>query len=449
MFFFFNKSFPGGVHPPQAKEKTKHKPIEKALDPKIAVIPLVQHTGAPCEPLVKVGDYVKVGQKIGDSESFISAPVHASISGKVIAIEKRPHPVVGEALAIIIESDGENKLHESIRPQGDFSSLTRDQIKAIIREAGLVGLGGAAFPTHVKLTPPPGKTIDTFILNGAECEPYLTCDERIMIERAEEIILGMFVFMKVLEVKTGYIGIEDNKPEAISSMESALKNFKGANEALIKIVPLKTKYPQGGEKQLIRAITGRIVPRGKLPFEVGVVVQNVGTALAVSETFKTGLPLIKRIVTVAGNGVQEPKNLEVKIGTLFKEILEGCKIIYNKVKKVIMGGPMMGIPQYTLDVPVIKGTTGILAFTNDELTNDQPSNCIRCGSCVESCPQLLYPLYLRQYIEKQMWDQVELHNALDCIECGVCSYVCPARIPLVQLIKIAKREILFKQKSKQ
>jgi electron transport complex protein RnfC len=430
------KTFKGGVHPSYRKEDTASKPIKQAEEPEKVIIPLSQHTGAPCRALVKVGDAVRVGQKIGEAEGFISATVHSSIAGKVAAIQPNPHPLGRNLPCIIIENDGSNLLDENVKPRGDIERLSAEEIKEIVKQAGIVGMGGAAFPTHVKLSPPPKSKIDTFILNCAECEPYLTCDYRLILERSEDIIYGMKAMMKALSVKTGFIGIEDNKPEAVKLLNRVIKKDSG-----IKTAVLKTKYPQGAEKQLIKAILNREVPGGGLPLDVGVVVNNAGTAFAVAQAIKEGLPLIKRLVTVCGGAVVQPGNLEVRLGTTFADVIRQCGGFKDTLEKVIMGGPMMGIAQYTLEVPVIKGTSGILLLSKEELIAEKTFPCIKCARCVDSCPMNLLPVYLGIYGERKLWDRCEELGALDCIECGCCAYVCPARIPLVQTIKLVKAEL--------
>jgi len=429
----------GGIHPPEEKN-TKDLPIKQAREPKKVVIPLQQHTGVPCQPLVKVGEEVKVGQKIGEINAFVSAPVHSSVSGKVLAIEPHPHPAGGIVPAIIIESDGENTLSEEVKPQANPENLTPEEIKKIIHEAGIVGLGGAAFPTHVKLSPPKEKKINALILNGAECEPYLTADYRLMVERPGEIISGMKLLMKALGVEKGFIGIEDNKPEAIEKLRAKSEELGEK----IEIVELKTKYPQGSEKHLIKAILDREVPSGGLPLDVGVVVNNVGTAFAVYEAVVKGSPLIKRAVTVSGDGIKEPQNLEVKIGALFQDLIEQSGGFNGQPQRVIMGGPLMGIAQYTTEVPVVKGTTGILVFKDNGVIQSRP--CIRCGKCIDVCPMYLMPTMYALLVEHKKWEEVEKYNILDCIECGCCAYVCPSKIPLVHYIKYGKTELLALKK---
>lgn len=437
-------TFKGGTHPPHSKKATEGLQIERANEPKVVVIPMQQHIGAPCEPIVKIGDEVKVGQKIGEAKGFVSVPVHSSVSGKVTAVEPRLYSGGMAVPCIVIESDMQNTVSDQVVPKGDLAGLSAEDIKNIIKEAGIVGMGGATFPTHVKLAPPPDKNVDTVILNGAECEPYLTSDHRLMLEHPENVVFGLQVLMKALGVKKGFIGIETNKPDAIE------KIFEAAKEAAdIEVVALKTKYPQGAEKQLIHACTGREVPSGGLPADAGVVVNNVGTAAAVATAIKTGMPLIERIVTVTGAGVNNPKNLLVKIGTSFKDIIDQCGGLTGKVGKIIAGGPMMGITQFSLDIPAIKGTSGILVLSEEEARLPEPSNCIKCGKCVETCPINLMPVNISMYSLADRHDQAEALNAMDCIECGTCSFVCPAKRPLVDSIRVSKREILARRKKAQ
>ena len=437
-------TFKGGTHPPHSKKATEGLALERANEPKVVVIPMQQHIGAPCEPIVQVGDEVKVGQKIGEAKGFVSAPVHSSVSGKVIAVEPRLYSGGMNVTCVVIESDMQNTILAEIAPKGDLAGLSPDDIKGMIKEAGIVGMGGATFPTHVKLAPPPDKKVDTVILNGAECEPYLTSDHRLMLEYPEDVVFGLQALMKALGVKKGYIGIETNKPDAIEKVFEAAKGIEG-----IEVVALKTKYPQGAEKQLIYACTRREVPSGGLPADAGVVVNNVGTAAAVAKAIKTGMPLIERIVTITGEGVNNPKNLIVKIGTSFREIIEQCGGLKGKVGKVIAGGPMMGITQFSLDIPAIKGTSGILVLSEEEARLPEPSNCIRCGKCVETCPINLMPINISACSLANRHEQAEALNAMDCIECGSCSFVCPAKRPLVDSIRVSKREILARRKKAQ
>jgi electron transport complex protein RnfC len=445
------KTFRGGVHVPENKHWTSEKPIEAMPLPRRVIVPLLQHTGAPCEPLVKEGDEVEAGQKIGEAKAFISAPVHASISGKVSSVGPMPHPVVpSQVNSVVIENEGEpsgGQWPETSR----WEDLDKEEIKSRIKEAGIVGLGGAAFPTHVKLSPPPEKNIDTFILNGVECEPYLTNDHRMMMERWKEIIGGMRIILKVLGVSKAYVGIELNKPDAIQLMRAKLAEIAGAagaaakNGARIEVVPLKIKYPQGAEKQLIKAILNREVPSGGLPFDVGVVVQNVGTAFAVYEAVVKGKPLIERVLTVSGDAVKEPKNVLVRIGTTFSAVIEYCGGLgADGDRKVIMGGPMMGLAQYTLEAPVIKGTSGILVIKK-AVSREKGDYCIKCGRCVDVCPVYLMPYRIGDYAEKDNFAMADNYGVKDCIECGCCGYVCETGRPLVQLFKYAKINLRAKK----
>lgn len=435
-------TFRGGIHPPDAKLATANFEIEEAVQPSIVNIPMQQHIGAPCEPIVKVGDTVKVGQKIGEARGFVSSPIHSSVSGLVKAIKDLPTAAGSEGLAIVIESDGKNEIDPSIKPKGDIESLTSEEIINIIKEAGIVGMGGATFPTHVKLSPPPDKKIDTIILNGAECEPYLTADHRLMLESAEEIVYGLKAIMKAVDVKEAYIGIEDNKPDAIKVMLDAVKN-----ESNIKIAKLQTKYPQGGEKQLIYAINKREVPSGGLPMDIGVIVSNVATAQQIARTIRTGMPLIDRITTISGNAIKNPKNLLVKIGTPINELIEQCGGYTTSPGKIILGGPMMGAAQHTDEIPAVKGTSGVLAFDKDSAITPDPSNCIRCGRCVEICPANLQPILISENSLRNKFETAEEYRALDCIECGSCSYICPARRPLLPSIRVAKNQIMAKKRN--
>jgi len=427
-------TFKGGTHPPHGKKYSEKKAIEKATEPKVVRIPLSQHIGAPCKSIVEKGDYVKVGQKIGEPLAFVSAPVHSSVSGTVksVGIEK---VAGGSGECVVIESDGKFEVSENVITKGALEDLNGKEILEIIKEAGIVGMGGAGFPTHVKLSPPPEKDIDLLILNGAECEPYLTADHRLMLERADDIVYGLKALMKVLEVSKGYIGIESNKPDAIKAMEKAAE---GEN---IVIQGLKTKYPQGAEKQLIDAISGREVPSGGLPMDTGAVVNNVATAYAVAQAIKTGMPLIQRICTVTGNAVAEPKNLEIRVGTELTEIIEQCGGYSETPGKIILGGPMMGRATSSVDVPSTKTTSGILIFDKEHAVIDEPVYCIKCGKCVDVCPIKLLPVYLSSHAEHGNLDKIKELNVMDCIECGACSFVCPSKRRLLEGIRLGKNRI--------
>ena len=436
------KSFKGGIHPPYSKELTKDKALEKADDPEVVVIPMQQHIGAPCEPIVKAGDEVKVGQKIGEAVGFVSAPIHSSVSGVVKKVEALETPS-GKTLSIRIESDGKNEIHESVKPKGSLDSLTSEEIVSIVKEAGITGLGGASFPTHVKLVPPPEKKIDAFILNGAECEPYLSADHRLMLETPEKVIFGLKALMKAVAVDKGYIVVEDNKKNAIEALRLA-----ATDEPNIEIIETETKYPQGDEKRIIEASTGRIVPKGGLPMDAGVIVNNVGTAAAVATAIETGMPLIERIVTITGDSITSPKNLIVKIGTSFKDVIEQCGGYSLEPGKIIMGGPMTGATQFTDEIPVIKGTSGVLVLSQAKSQTPVPSHCIRCGKCTEVCPVFIQPVAIRNLSVKERHEETEDLHVLSCIECGSCSFICPAKIPLLQSIRISKQAVLAKRRNK-
>jgi len=431
----------GGIHPSYNKISRKSK-IEVAPIPKTVVLPLQQHIGAPCEPLVEKGDKVKIGQKIAESKGFVSAPIHSSISGVVKSIEDMPHPIFTRAKAIIIESEGPLEYHESVKKRDNVNELSPKELIGIIKEAGIVGLGGAAFPTHVKLSPPPDKKIDTIILNGAECEPYLTCDHRLMLENTEEIIKGFMLIKKILNAKTAIIGIEDNKENAIAFMKNKIQDLNLTDQLTVQ--SLHTKYPQGGEKMLIAASTGRIVPAGGLPMDVGCLVSNIATCKAIYDAVWEGKPIVDRVVTITG-AVKHPKNLLVRVGTSYKELIEHCGGSKGQVGKLISGGPMMGIAQFSLDVPTIKGTSGILIQLKDEVLKDEPKDCIRCSRCVDTCPMNLMPTTISKLAAHGEIDRAEENFATDCFECGCCAYVCPSKIPLTHWIKYAKSEIIRKK----
>lgn len=425
--------FRGGVHPPENKEATKDLPLRAAPVPPEVVIPMVQHLGAPCEPVVKKGEAVRKGQRVGAPCGFVSAPVHASVSGKVLAVEPRPHFLGRMVLAVIIENDGEEAWAEGLNVEADVHSLPRQEILERIMNAGLVGLGGATFPTHVKLSPPPDKPIDTIIINGAECEPYVTCDNRLMLERADEIIEGLKIMLSVVGARDGIIGVESNKPEAYEALRQAARG-----EPSIRVEMLPTKYPQGSEKQLIYALTGRKVPAGGLPMAVGVVNQNVGTTVALYEGVRYNRPLIERALTVTGEGVERPANLLVRVGTPIGWLLEQCGL-RPQTNKVVLGGPMMGVAVSTLDMPVTKGTNCLLTMV--EARQWDYRACIRCGRCLRACPMNLNPSEISVACESKSLDDILRTQILDCFECGCCTYVCPSRRPIVQWVKFGKVEI--------
>lgn len=433
-------TFSGGVHPAGNKELTSHKPVVFAAIPKRVVIPLSQHIGAPCKPSVVIGQEVKKGEKIGESGGFVSAPVHASISGKVTAIGNFPHILGMDVPSVVIESDGKDEWVAGLKESTDYLLLSPEELKKMVSDAGIVGMGGATFPTHVKLSPPKEKPIDVLILNGAECEPYLTSDHRLMLDKPKEIVEGLKILMRILNVTRGYIGIESNKPDAIESLKKA-----AAGSPEIEVWPVQVKYPQGAEKMLIKAIAHRTVPAGGLPMDVGVVVQNVGTAAAIYDAVRYGRPLIERYVTVTGRGVKEPKNFTARIGTPFAQLVEEAGGLTDDAAKVISGGPMMGMSQYTLDVPVIKGTSGILVLPKTEVSALSYGPCIRCARCIDACPMQLQPSLIGLFIEKGHYEDAKEYHVMDCFECGSCTFVCPANRPIVQWVKRAKRELAKKK----
>jgi len=437
------KTFRGGIHPAEYKDLTQQAPIRVAKVPSRVIIPLQQHTGAPCEPLVAKGDKARAGQKIGDTKAFVSAPVHASISGTVSNIAKHPHPLGQESLAIFIDSDGEDSWMEGIGSRREYSAFSPQELRDIIREAGIVGMGGAAFPTHVKLTPPSEKKIDLVLLNGAECEPYLTSDHRIMVERPAEVAEGLRLIMKILGVPRAIVGIERNKPDAIAALQ---REF--STEPSIEVVEMKVKYPQGSEKQLIKVLAHREVPSGGLPFDIGVVVQNVGTALAIYEAIALDKPLVERVITLTGDAIAHPANLLVRIGTPLKDLLDECGGIVGELGKVVVGGPMMGLAQYSLSIPVVKGTSGVLILSEDQAEIVEEGPCIRCGRCLAVCPMRLSPSLMADAVKAKDIASAEACHLLDCMECGSCAFVCPAKRHMVQWIKYGKNEIAAKRQKK-
>ncbi len=424
-------SFKGGVHPPDKKYFTEGKPITRFAPPLKVLIPMSQHIGSPCQPVVKVGDRVLKGQLIGSATGFMSVPVHSSIAGKVIAIRDFLLPNGKSSSAIEIENDfSEDSV--PIQEITEYLSLSAEEIKARILAAGIVGLGGAGFPTHVKLSPPEGKVVDTILINGVECEPYLTADHRLMVERPRVIMEGVRILMKVLGLKTAYIGIELNKPDAVRSMKKVARDFPD-----VIVRGLNVKYPQGAEKMLIKAITGREVPPGKLPLDVGVVVHNIGTVVAVYEAIRYAKPLIERVVTVSGEKIRNPKNLLCRIGTPLADLIVECGGLKDGADRAVIGGPMMGSAIADFDFPVTKTTSGLLLLKHVSEDNEYFA-CIRCGRCIDVCPMGLMPSMLGLLIEKGMYQESKEYALHSCFECGACTYACPSKRPMVQLIKMAK-----------
>lgn len=433
-------TFKGGVHVPEFKELTEKKSIVVAESPQFAYIPLHQHTGAPCEPIVNVGDRVKIGQKIGESSAFVSGSIHASIAGTVKEIKMMYTPTGMKVKCIVIENDGTEEM-DDFGPQRSLEELSSQEIIAIVKDKGITGMGGASFPAHVKFSPPKEKPIDTLILNGAECEPYLTGDHRVMLEQPELVVLGLKAVKKALNVEKAYIAVEDNKPDAVEALKKAVDPADG-----IQVVVLKTKYPQGDEKRVIDAVTGRKVPTGGLPMDVGCVVSNVSTAKAIAEAVIYGKPLYERVVTVTGKGIAEPKNVLARIGTPFGDLIRQCGGFVSKPGKIISGGPMMGIAQFTLDAPIIKGSGGILVLPAEDVKEEPVLPCIKCGKCIDVCPSRLQPLFISAYALKNNSEMADKYFALSCVECGACSFICPAKRPLAESIKNIKKEIIAKRK---
>lgn len=424
----------GGVHPPENKlssgEKIKVLPV-----PEQVIIPLGQHIGAPATPVVQKGEQVKAGQLIAQASGFVSANIHSSVSGTVVSIDNVTDAAGISKPAITIKTEGDEWMPEINRSEKieHNNNLTKEEIVKAIAAAGIVGMGGATFPTQVKLTPPPGNKAEVLIINGVECEPYLTADHRIMLERAEEIVIGIQILMKAIDVKQAIIGIENNKKDAIEHLQSIVDKVLG-----IEVCPLKVKYPQGGEKQLIMATTGRAVPSGALPIAVGAVVQNVGTALAVYEAVMKHKPLVERVVTVTGKSVKNPGNFLCRIGTPISQLLEAAGGIPEDTAKIIGGGPMMGRAMINIDSPVMKGTSGILLMNEKDAQRKPMRNCIRCSKCVSVCPMGLEPYLLMKLSQFNFTDRLEEEKVMDCIECGSCSFTCPSDRPLLDYIRLGK-----------
>jgi len=430
-------TFSGGIHPDDMKEATNKKPIVDLPPSDEMVFPLSQHLGAPAVPCVGIGDRVLMGQKIAEAGGFVSANIHSSVSGTVVAIEQRMHHSGVKMNSIVIENDGQDELSPDVQPK-DWRAMSVKEIVDVIREAGVVGMGGATFPTHVKMSPPPDKKIEYAIVNGAECEPYLTSDHRAMLETPEEIIEGLKIIMKVLGLKEGYIAIETNKPDAIKVMKEWAEK---ETEAKINVVQVKTKYPQGSEKHLIKAITGRTVPPGKLPLDVGCTVDNIDTCAAIARAFIMGAPVIKRIVTVSGDCIENPSNFRIRVGTNVEDAIQKCGGFCKTAAKVIMGGPMMGISVPDTDIPVVKGTSGILAFSEEMISKKVKQNCLRCGRCVEGCPMNLLPNKIIEAVKAGDLEAMKKLNVMDCIQCGSCAYVCPAEQNPLQQVRTARAKV--------
>ena len=421
----------GGIHPVEGKEPTEHLSLVRFPEPETVIIPMSMHLGAPATPIVSVGDKVKLGQKIGEAAGFISAPVHSSVSGEVMAICDCPHATRGTCQSVVIKSDGLNTPDESIAPNKPLNELTPDEIIEIVKNAGIVGMGGAGFPTYVKLKP--GKPIEAVLLNGCECEPMLTADHRLLLEFADDVIFGLQAMMKTVDAPKGIIVIEENKPDAIALLREKVAGLEG-----IEVLEVSTQYPQGGEKMLIKRALGRSVPSGCLPADVGAVVSNVSTVKAISDAIQKGMPLIERITTVTGKYIPKPGNFIVKVGTNMADLIDYCGGISAEYVTVKAGGPMMGFPQAELNVPIMKGSNGVIAIDTDV---SEPNECIKCGRCVDVCPMELKPLHYFKLVGAQDWQGCKDMNIMDCMECRCCEYICSSKLPLVTMIKMGKNGV--------
>lgn len=434
-------TFRGGAHPYEGKELTMDFPIEKMEPGDELVFPMSQHIGAPANPVVSVGDIVKMGQIIGEANGFISANVVSSVSGEVKAVEPRLLASGAKATCVVIANDGEDQSIDGFGQERDYTTLEKDEIRQIIKDAGIVGMGGAGFPTHVKVTPKNEEDIDYIIVNGAECEPYLTSDYRLMLERAEDLITGLKIMVSMFDNAKGVIAIEDNKPEAIAKLQ-----YLTDGDPNLEVKVLKTKYPQGAERQVIYVTTGRKIHSQMLPADVGCIVDNVQTVLAVYDAVCQSKPSISRVMTLTGDAMAEPRNYEVRFGMSHAEVLELAGGLANEAEKIISGGPMMGAAMYDLHTPVVKTSSSILAMTNDEAAMYEPTHCIHCGRCANVCPSHLVPQMMAQAIKRKDLEHFEKIYGMECYECGTCTYVCPAKIRLTQMFKQARREVMDSHK---
>jgi Na+-translocating ferredoxin:NAD+ oxidoreductase subunit C len=437
------RTFHGGVHPREYKELTENCAFEVIPLPEEIILPLAQHLGKEASAQVKKGDEVIPGQLVAQAEGFVSAPVHTSVAGKVISLGREQTSSGFPKDSIVIKTNGTSEAQKITLPPLNAETISPDEIRARVAEAGIVGQGGAAFPTSVKLSPPKDKVIDVVILNGCECEPYLTRDYRFMIERPDDLISGFKLIMKALGVKRGVIGIENNKPEAIKLLTEKVKSEPG-----LEVVSLKTKYPQGAEKMLIKAVNGKEVPPGKLPMDVGAVIQNIGTAIAIHDAVVKGEVLTTAALTVSGKGIKIPKNLLVPVGTPIQTVIDFCGGVTEDAVKIVVGGPMMGVAQFDLHAPVMKATSGILVLTKDEVVENPETPCLRCGQCVGACPLNLVPTKLARYSQLNKFEEAEDADITVCMECGTCAYTCPANIPLVQWIRLGKQKVLEMQRER-
>ena len=435
---FVKHMFPGGTHPHEGvngKAVNSGNAIRELPAPARVVIPLSQHIGAPCKPIVQKGDLVLAGQKIGEAGGFVSAPVHSSVSGKVVGIEPVELANGSTVSAVVIENDFQNnwvELHPAEHPE----TLTAQELQTIVREAGIVGMGGATFPTQVKITPPKGKTIEKLVINGAECEPYLTADHRLMLEKPAEIIDGIHLMMLALDVKEAHVGVENNKMDAVEALRAAAKNVEG-----ITIHDLPVRYPQGGERRLISSVTGRQINSHILPADAGVIVLNIATVIAIYEAVKMNMPLIHRVVTLTGDAMAQPANVDVLLGISHKFLCDECGGLKDNAVKIISGGPMMGMAMDSLDYPVVKTSSSILAISKDDVEKMETTSCIRCGRCVGVCPETLVPQLMAQAAVNKDYERFEKLYGMECIECGTCNFNCPANRNITQSVRTMKRKV--------
>ena len=436
------QAFFGGVHPNDMKAATNEKAIEQLQAPAQVVIPMSMHFGAPCTPTVSKGDYVKLGQKIGKFKG-LGAPIHASVSGTVAAVEPRPYSMGGKVMSVVIDNDFKDDLSEEVHAPADPDALSVEEMVEMVKQAGIVGMGGATFPTHTKISSGIGK-VDTVIINGAECEPYITGDHRAMLERPAEIIGGCCYLAKMFGVSKVVIGVEDNKKNGIEALNKVIAEQK----APVVVESLRCRYPQGGEKQLCQAITGKQVPPGGLPANIGCAVFNINTTIAIYHAIKDGMPVVRKVVTVSGSGVVEPKNLECPIGTPVSLLFDACGGLKDETFKLIAGGPMMGMAMYDLNTPITKTSSSILAMSEDEVEKFEPTNCIRCGRCATVCPSHLVPQMMAQAAERNDLDYFQKLNGMECYECGTCTFVCPAKRRLTQIFKQARRAVMDQNRKK-
>lgn len=439
-------TFTGGIHPPDGKALTSQKEIENYTPQGDLVFPMSQHLGVPCAPVVKKGDRVLVGQKIGDSDAFVSAPILSSVSGTVKEIAPRQTISNILEMCVVVENDGQYEHEARLLPHPDYESLDPKECLRIIREAGIVGMGGACFPTHVKLSPPPDRKIRWLIANGAECEPFLNCDNRLMLEYAESVLEGLRICMRLFPEAEGIVAIEDNKPESIALFEEKLSANSGEN---IRVLPHTVKYPQGAEKMLILSVTGQEIPPGALPADVGCIILNVRTLYSIWLAVTQGIPVVDRIISVTGDVIANPKNLRAPLGTSVRELVEAAGGFTEDPAKVLAGGPMMGITMRSLDVPIVKGTSGILALSAKSGISPPESNCLRCGRCIGACPMGLLPSTLDTFVRRAEYETFDSSGGMNCIECGSCTYMCPAQRRLTQMCRDGKSGVMAARRKKQ